>query len=100
MNNSGFESSFNRNEITKQQNETPLAMVLESTRRSIFDVSDEERVAAYEKLWHEGEGFGLYTYFTDMLSNKAANDTLADFVKDKIRARVSDPETAAKLTSM
>ncbi len=35
--------------------------------------------------------------FHDILSNKKANDTFAEFVRNKIRARVKDPKVAEKL---
>ena len=38
--------------------------------------------------------------FKDMLVDKAANDTAADFVKRKIRSIVKDPRTAAILSDI
>src|SRR6185312_11753758 len=36
--------------------------------------------------------------FRDLLTDKAANDTAADFIRAKIREIVKDPATAAKLS--
>ena len=65
--------------------------------QSALDVSPEERQASYEEKWAEGGSISfLYTY-KDLLVNKAANDTAADFVRDKIRHIVKDPKVAEKL---
>jgi cation diffusion facilitator CzcD-associated flavoprotein CzcO len=58
--------------------------------------SDAERLARLERQWAYG-GQGMNRVFTDQGMNKAANDFVADFVRDKIRAIVKNPETAEKL---
>ena len=65
--------------------------------QSALDVSDEERQAAYETKWAEGGSISFLYAYTDLLVNKAANDTAADFVRDKIRQTVNDPKVAEKL---
>ncbi|MGE3849944.1 MAG: flavin-containing monooxygenase [Gammaproteobacteria bacterium] len=66
--------------------------------RSVFDVSDEERRAIYERLWAE-PGFGFWLgNFADIATDRAANETIAEFVREKIRERVRDPKVAAMLT--
>jgi len=65
--------------------------------RSALDVPHDERQASYEEKWAEGGSISfLYTY-KDLLLNKEANDTAADFVRDKIRQIVKDPKVAEKL---
>src|SRR5690606_22399196 len=51
----------------------------------------------YEFRWSHG-GFGLTHAFSDLLRDKAANETAAEFVRRKIREIVHDPEVAEKLT--
>ena len=41
--------------------------------------------------------FGILGVFADQITNKAANDVVADFLRDKIRSIVDDPETAETL---
>ncbi|MCP5200347.1 MAG: NAD(P)/FAD-dependent oxidoreductase [Gammaproteobacteria bacterium] len=66
--------------------------------RSAFDVSDEERRRIYEEMYAE-PGFRIWLgNFFDILTDRRANDTMAEFVREKIRGRVDDPETARKLT--
>jgi cyclohexanone monooxygenase len=60
-------------------------------------VSQEERLREYEARWEAG-GLCFYTCFTDLMSNPEANETLAEFVRAKIRAKVNDPAVAEKLT--
>ena len=61
-----------------------------------FDVSDEERNRIYEKAWEEG-GQAMLFSFTDLLTDKKANDTAAEFVRNKIRETVIDKDLAEQL---
>jgi cation diffusion facilitator CzcD-associated flavoprotein CzcO len=61
-----------------------------------LDASDEEREAAYWERYRVG-GPHIFFIWADQMSNLEANKTLADFLSDRIRERVADPETAAKL---
>ncbi|HEY2213668.1 MAG TPA: NAD(P)/FAD-dependent oxidoreductase, partial [Acidimicrobiales bacterium] len=62
-----------------------------------FEVSDEERVATYERLWGVGNIMALLTVYDDILTDKEANDTLVEFIHGKIKAIVKDPELAELL---
>ena len=53
----------------------------------------------YEEYWEDG-GLRFRSCFQDLLADKAANDTAAEFLKSKIRQIVKDPETAAKLSNI
>jgi cation diffusion facilitator CzcD-associated flavoprotein CzcO len=65
--------------------------------RGTFEVSEAEREAFYEKLYSE-PGFGIWQgNFRDILTDRAANKTISDFVARKIRQRVKDPAIAEKL---
>jgi cation diffusion facilitator CzcD-associated flavoprotein CzcO len=65
--------------------------------RGAFEVSDAEREAFYEKLYGE-RGFGIWQgNFKDILTDRAANKTISDFVARKIRERVKDQKVAEKL---
>ncbi|MET0903981.1 MAG: NAD(P)/FAD-dependent oxidoreductase [Acidimicrobiales bacterium] len=70
---------------------------MERTDRKTFEVSDEERRAEYERRWERG-GLPFLGAFTDLLLDKQANDTAAEFVREKLREIVRDPDTARKLT--
>lgn len=66
---------------------------------SALAVSDEERRQRFEKAWEIG-GLRFRASFGDLLHDMAANATASQFIRDKIRAVVKDPETAAKLVPM
>jgi cation diffusion facilitator CzcD-associated flavoprotein CzcO/acetyl esterase/lipase len=60
-------------------------------------VSAEERRARYEVAWGKGELLAPGEAFNDLLTDADANDTFAEFVREKIRAVVDDPQTAELL---
>jgi cation diffusion facilitator CzcD-associated flavoprotein CzcO len=65
--------------------------------RSALDDTPEQREALYEALWQKG-GFGFFlNLYSDIAISEEANESLADFVRAKIREIVRDPETAEKL---
>ena len=64
---------------------------------SALQVTPEERRREYEARWQRG-GLGYITAFGDLLVSREANDTAAEFVRDKIRATVRDPAVAAALS--
>ncbi len=65
--------------------------------QSALEVPDDERNATYERKWNEGGSISFLYSYTDLLTNKAANDTASEFVRRKIRATVKDPKTAELL---
>ena len=65
--------------------------------RSALDDTPEQRRARYEALWQRG-GFKFFLDgYNDIVMSEEANASLADFIRDKIRGIVRDPETAEKL---
>jgi cyclohexanone monooxygenase len=66
------------------------------TNRSVVEAREEERRKIYEHLWEIG-GPAILLAFDDLLVNEAANETVAEFVRGKIREIVKDPQTAERL---
>jgi cation diffusion facilitator CzcD-associated flavoprotein CzcO/acetyl esterase/lipase len=64
---------------------------------SVFAVSEEERLRRFEAAWQAGELLAPGTTFTDLGANEAANELWCEFVRDKIRAIVDDPDVADTL---
>ena len=87
----------NRDEIRAAMHSTPNGHPFRIADRKVFDVSQEERQAIYEKAWETG-GLQFRGAFQDLLVSKEANDTARDFIRGKIGQVVKDPETAQKLT--
>lgn len=61
------------------------------------EVNEVERRAALEERWQKG-GLLFLGAFNDALTNPESNRLIADFVRDKIRSTVRNPDTARKLT--
>jgi len=61
-----------------------------------LEASAEERDQQYEEAWARG-GLPFLGAYGDLLFEKAANDTIADFARAKIRGIVKDPATAELL---
>lgn len=68
-----------------------------NTGQLAMEVSAEERRAKFEQAWTFGT-FALQSVYRDILSNPEANAAVAEFVHEKIRGKVKDPELAEKLT--
>ncbi|WP_210490252.1 flavin-containing monooxygenase [Microvirga antarctica] len=65
--------------------------------RSIFDLSDDDRERFFEERYN-ARGMAIWQgNFRDILTDRAANDLISDFIRRKIRERVKDPQTAEKL---
>ena len=65
-------------------------------RESALSVSEEECRQALERAWNEG-GIGFLNSYIDFGIDEEANLRAQEFVRDKIRETVTDPETADKL---
>lgn len=63
---------------------------------SALSVDSTERERIYEERW-QGGGFPFYGSFNDIIRNQDANETVAEFVRHKIRAIVRDPQIADML---
>jgi len=61
-----------------------------------LEADEATRRAAYEARWQVG-GFALLGAYGDLITDLAANATAAEFVGDKIRGIVRDPQIAEKL---
>ena len=64
--------------------------------RGALDDGDNARRARFEQRWVRG-GLTFMQAYNNLLLDKAANDTAADYVREKIAEIVRDPETAKRL---
>ena len=64
---------------------------------SALAVDKAVRDAKYQEGWESGSLVALMTSYLDILTHKEANDTAAEFVREKIRATVKDPKVAEDL---
>jgi cation diffusion facilitator CzcD-associated flavoprotein CzcO len=79
--------------------ESSSGLIVPVNEQSALAASPEQRRQEYEARWAHG-GIGFMAAFTDLGSNKEANDTAAEFIRAKIRAAVSDPAVAEALLPM
>jgi cyclohexanone monooxygenase len=64
--------------------------------RGALDDGDNERRSKYEARWKRG-GLTFMSVYNNLGLDKTANDTAANFVREKISEIVKDPETAKLL---
>ena len=84
-------------EIFARCSESPGGFEHIPDRRGFWTLSKEERTAFWNQLY-EQPGFAmLNANFVEIFMDEAANRELSDFVADKIRQRVKDPQTAENL---
>ena len=83
-------------DFRRQARESRVGFVVERSDDSALAVSPDVRKREYEKRWLRG-GLGFSATYADLLTDKAANDTAADFFRAKIRTIVRDPAVAKAL---
>ncbi len=74
----------------------PTGFYFPFNMKPALEATPEEREQQYEEAWERG-GLPFLGAFGDLLFEKEANDTIAEFARNKIRAIVRDPATAELL---
>ena len=69
----------------------------EVTQERALQASVAERLTKYEEAYESGDLLALGGTFADIAVSPEANETVCDFLRDKIRAIVRDSETAEAL---
>ena len=72
-------------------------ILVDQSEQLAVEASPEERQKVYEDRWGRG-GFAMGGAFADIIFDKVANDTAAEFVRGKIREIVKDPAVAEILS--
>ena len=62
------------------------------------EAAPEARAEAFRRGWQEGSLFGLTRTYADVLLDPAANETVAEYVRARIREIVDDPDVAEALS--
>ena len=83
-------------EYRKEWASKPFAYDLKVNEGKAISASKEELLVEYERRWKDG-GLMFLGAFSDLLLDKAANDTAAEFIRGKIKKIVSDPNVASML---
>ncbi len=69
---------------------------IERGESSALDATEDVRREEFERRWAKG-GFGFLSSYNDFLLKQEANETIAEFVREKIRNIVHDSQTAEAL---
>ena len=76
---------------------TPGGFEHEPDRRGFYSVTPEERKELWDRLYDE-PGFGIWLRnFVEIFIDEKANAEFSDYIADRIRGRVDDPELAERL---
>ncbi len=76
---------------------TPGGFIHQPDRRGFYNVSREDRLALWDRLYDE-PGFGIWLQnFLEIFTDEAANAEFSEYIADRIRQRVDDPAVAEKL---
>lgn len=77
--------------------ETGFGLATDANPGSALEVGPDERREEYERRWALG-GLGFITSYADLLRSREANETAAEFIREKIRETVQDQEVAELLS--
>ena len=86
----------NYSEIREKARQSESGDIYEETPDSVFNYSAHEQQAELERRWGQG-AFNLQAAFADLVTDEKANQIATEFVHEKIRQRVNDPEIAELL---
>ncbi len=86
-------------ELRAQARASMFGIAAPMPERSALEVDPEERRRVYDRAWNDPDNSlgDLYLSFADILVDKDANETAAEYVRQRIRQIVADPETAEAL---
>jgi cation diffusion facilitator CzcD-associated flavoprotein CzcO len=77
--------------------QSPGGFEHEPDRRGFYEVTREERLALWDKLYDE-PGFGIWLRnFREIFTDEKANAEFSEYIAQRIRRRVKDPKVAEKL---
>jgi cyclohexanone monooxygenase len=77
--------------------ESFLGVPISGTGRPLLGEPAEDVQRTFRERWQAGGGMPLLGAYTDLLVSQQANDVVAEFMRDRIRATVTDPAVAELL---
>lgn len=84
----------NWQQLRAKTRERFMGVPYQNPEPSALSVSPEQRRARFDELWDKGGFEFLASSYGDVLLDEKANDTIADYVRDRIRQQVKDPKVA------
>ena len=90
------EIQANYDEILEKAHDSGFGMPFASGRETAEDLSMEEVEEYLEPRWQEG-GFRFLLAFEDLIVNSETNEKVSEFLREKIRETIDDPDIAEDL---
>lgn len=90
------QQAFKRDYREHRARAREVGTLYEFSDKAASQVSEEERRREYQRRWDKG-GVNFVHSFNDVMIDQASNDSIAEFVRSRIRAIVRDPEVADSL---
>lgn len=84
----------NWQQLRAKTRERFMGVPYQNPEPSALAVSAEQRRARYDELWNKGGFEFLVSSYGDLLLDEKANQTVADYVRERIREQVKDPKVA------
>src|SRR6266567_1749326 len=85
-------------EIRQAMRESRAGVVVPMPEESALSVDAQTREARFEAAWETGTLYGMVSAYNDLLVDRDANETAAEFVRARIGDIVNDPEVAERLS--
>ena len=85
-------------EIRQAMRESRAGVIVPMPEHSALGVDADARQARFEAAWGTGTLYGMVAAFNDLLIDRDANETAAEFVRARIHDIVDDPEVAELLS--
>ncbi|KIW68017.1 hypothetical protein PV04_03992 [Phialophora macrospora] len=95
-----YREHINQNypEIMKQVRNSICGFGFAESKTPFHSVPEEQREQVFEQLWQKGNGFRfMFGGFSDISTDREANEAACAFIRKKIAQIVKDPEKAKRL---
>ena len=91
------QQAFKRDYALHRSRAREVGTLYEFSDKGALQVSDAERQREYQRRWDKG-GVNFVHSFNDLMLDQQSNDTIAEFVRERIRTIVRDPQVADSLS--
>ena len=85
-------------EIRQAMRESRAGVIVPMPEESALRVDEKAREERFEAAWETGTLYGMVAAFNDLLVDRDANETAAEYVRSRIRDIVEEPELAERLS--
>ena len=90
------QQAFKRNYREHRSRAREVGTLYEFSDKAASQASDAERKREFQRRWDQG-GVNFVHSFNDLMIDQASNDSIAEFVRERIREIVKNPQVAESL---